>query len=335
MGFCLYVASGVFIQDLVHKPNPQSKSNLEFLLAAMKAIGRRHSITRHFSAQVELDISGSGIDKGRYRMVGVYSDSEVANTTEFAGHGIDPSGNFLPMRISQVCSAPLKDNASAPFSGILPSSFNRNICKTGEEPIQLTPLYGVMPSDGQEPSPKDSPSVTTINTFAAKMHKSKAVSGRPMDQRMSSVTTTSSSSESRDGTGVFDPLGELDFNDPLIFPDQHRPSNAAASSTGGEGLRHEIPQPYFSSLKLSETQFPYRQVDPSSLGNRPYSTIPNDASASESNGLGKQAGQVGWAFNPAMDKYKVLNPGSNLEQPSNEDQMFVDMNGDWSDQQLG
>lgn len=42
MGFCLYVASGVFIQDLRGtQKSSQSQTNLEFIVSAMKAIGVR------------------------------------------------------------------------------------------------------------------------------------------------------------------------------------------------------------------------------------------------------------------------------------------------------
>ena len=62
MGFCLYVAGGVFIQDQKSdRQHPNSFANLEFLVAAMTAIGSRHSITKHFTAQLELDIEASGI----------------------------------------------------------------------------------------------------------------------------------------------------------------------------------------------------------------------------------------------------------------------------------
>lgn len=38
-------------------------TNLEFLIAAMKALSKRHPITEHFVAQLELDIGASGISK--------------------------------------------------------------------------------------------------------------------------------------------------------------------------------------------------------------------------------------------------------------------------------
>lgn len=64
VGFCLYVASGVILQDC-RKPNPspQSSSNLEFMMAAMKAVGKKHVIARHFAAQLELEIDTNRNDR--------------------------------------------------------------------------------------------------------------------------------------------------------------------------------------------------------------------------------------------------------------------------------
>jgi hypothetical protein len=65
-GFCLYVAGGVFLQDIrKHRSNPQSTSNLEFIVSAMKALGNRHSVTKHFSAQLEFDIENSNLDPSK------------------------------------------------------------------------------------------------------------------------------------------------------------------------------------------------------------------------------------------------------------------------------
>ena len=44
-------------------PNPQSVGDLEFLLGAMNALGTKHSITKHFTAQLELEISATGLAK--------------------------------------------------------------------------------------------------------------------------------------------------------------------------------------------------------------------------------------------------------------------------------
>jgi hypothetical protein len=54
-GFCLYVAGGIFIKDQnMPNPQPQSASNLEFVLAAMRAIGKKHSVTDHFTGTSNL-----------------------------------------------------------------------------------------------------------------------------------------------------------------------------------------------------------------------------------------------------------------------------------------
>lgn len=61
-GFCLYVAAGVLVQDKKLDPSRVATlHNLDFLLSAMRALGKRHSITNHFTAQLELDIEASGI----------------------------------------------------------------------------------------------------------------------------------------------------------------------------------------------------------------------------------------------------------------------------------
>ena len=61
-GFCLYAAATVFIQhEKLAEKSATNLSNLEFLLAAMNAIGNRHTITTYFTTQLELDIEESGI----------------------------------------------------------------------------------------------------------------------------------------------------------------------------------------------------------------------------------------------------------------------------------
>jgi len=50
------------VQDKKLDPTrTKSLNNLDFLLDAMRALGKRHSITDHFTAQLELDIEASGI----------------------------------------------------------------------------------------------------------------------------------------------------------------------------------------------------------------------------------------------------------------------------------
>ncbi|KAH8799745.1 fungal-specific transcription factor domain-containing protein [Xylogone sp. PMI_703] len=60
--FCLYVAVGVFLQDQITTHNrPQSSSNADFLLSAMKAMSKNHKIAQQFIIQLEFDLEASGI----------------------------------------------------------------------------------------------------------------------------------------------------------------------------------------------------------------------------------------------------------------------------------
>ena len=64
IGSPLYIAARVFVQHARLGENRlQCISNLEFLVDAMHAIGKRHPIINHFTAKLELDIEAEGIDK--------------------------------------------------------------------------------------------------------------------------------------------------------------------------------------------------------------------------------------------------------------------------------
>ncbi|KAI1003466.1 hypothetical protein K3495_g4741 [Podosphaera aphanis] len=65
VGFCLYVAAGIFINDLKSEsPSANSLSNLEQILHAMRDIGAHHTITKGFLTQCELDIEA--LSKNRF-----------------------------------------------------------------------------------------------------------------------------------------------------------------------------------------------------------------------------------------------------------------------------
>lgn len=86
-GFSLYAAATVFIQEARGPDKSASSlSNLEFLIAAMKALGNRHSITTYFTAELEIDIQESGILDS--------AESIMANI---------PSNEYMPER----CNAPM------------------------------------------------------------------------------------------------------------------------------------------------------------------------------------------------------------------------------------
>jgi hypothetical protein len=99
VGFCLYVAGGVFIQDLKNEEQrgAQSLPNLDFLLAAMKAIAKRHSVTNHFTAQLELDIEAASIRSTS----GPSAKKAIPNTPI---NGLLPERGGAPMTVSDLKS---------------------------------------------------------------------------------------------------------------------------------------------------------------------------------------------------------------------------------------
>lgn len=59
----LYVASSVYISQGQEEPiSPANIANLQFLISAMEAIGKAHSITRSFLRQLVLDLERVGLD---------------------------------------------------------------------------------------------------------------------------------------------------------------------------------------------------------------------------------------------------------------------------------
>lgn len=142
VGFCLYVAGGVFIQDQrSDERHTSSIPNLEFLLAAMKAVGNRHSITKHFTAQLELDIEGAGI-KPNIPLNGILAQrsgspmtaTEIRSFT-FGEQNTYTDSNGKP-RIETVCTY---------ISGLGRGS-------TSFAKDKLRHLYGVMPKEPSESS---------------------------------------------------------------------------------------------------------------------------------------------------------------------------------------
>jgi hypothetical protein len=142
-GFCLYAAVTVFIQNEKEEDkSPSNLSNLEFLLAAMKAIGNRHTITTYFADQVEHDIEESGIlvppgDKSQTKS-GLLSERGIAPKTIYnlcsyiqARHRVDPTlkGPLLAgiLSRSDQISSPRDSPLSAPTSNMNSTPSSKNI----------------------------------------------------------------------------------------------------------------------------------------------------------------------------------------------------------------
>jgi hypothetical protein len=135
-GFCLYAAATVFIQHEVQTEKSLTNlSNLEFLLAAMKAIGNRHTITTYFTTQLERDIEESRIL--------VSSDPKPFSR---------PNNEFLterptaPKTIHNLCAY---------------IQANRQVDPTLKGPL----LAGIFNRSDRDSSPRDSPASAPISNM--------------------------------------------------------------------------------------------------------------------------------------------------------------------------
>ena len=162
VGFCLYVAGGVFIQDQKSdERHPSSIPNLEFLLAAMKAIGNRHSITKHFTAQLELDIEGAGI-KPNIPLNGILAQRSGSpmTTSEIRSFTFGEQKTYIDsngkLRIEEICPyISGMGKGSTSFAQDKPSHFYQSeSSKTAHPPYGITPssAFGVL-TNGSSHSP--------------------------------------------------------------------------------------------------------------------------------------------------------------------------------------
>src|ERR1700709_625103 len=180
MGFCLYVASGVFIQDQrTNENNSQSRTNLEFLLSAMRALGSKHSIVQHFTAQVELDIESSGINKRHspslgadgnefQNMIGILpgrSGASTADACDFIVSSNKPKASATAMAHRPMGILLSEDPSPSPQNGYF-----------GAMPL------GILHDRSGDPSPQESPNATVINNFAAKMPTGNLLAHSPLGQ---------------------------------------------------------------------------------------------------------------------------------------------------------
>ncbi len=135
-------------------PSQTSLSNLEFLLAAMRAIGTKHSVTKHFTAQLELDVDASlsyGLGKDLFNDLipnipinGVIADQQVVPVTYDDIQGFVKSNSLI--NVNRNCpsrqgSSSNSNIALTPLSGVMPDSSNNS---SGESPDQVAAYWDTM-----------------------------------------------------------------------------------------------------------------------------------------------------------------------------------------------
>lgn len=105
MGFCLYVAAGVCLHNATNEgPSPQSSSDLHFILSAMNAIGKKHNITKHFTAQLELDIEASGIEANNRPYTCRVAEDVHGGVPNIPMNGMLASRNGQPMTVDEMAA---------------------------------------------------------------------------------------------------------------------------------------------------------------------------------------------------------------------------------------
>lgn len=161
VGFCLYVAAGIFLEDLkADSPNPHSLSNLDQILNAMRAIAAHHSITKGFLTQCELDIES--ISKNRFgrelkKESGILAESQgvpitVADMQALLLQPLDkvsqspsPGDEFSP-RVKKAATASLSPPAFTHAS-------EPNVAGPGSNLIAATPEFSSWDSCVEAPNP--------------------------------------------------------------------------------------------------------------------------------------------------------------------------------------
>ncbi|KAK0710888.1 fungal-specific transcription factor domain-containing protein [Lasiosphaeris hirsuta] len=106
----LYCAASVFIYQAMENPDNADPDSLEFLVLAMKAIGRQHSITRTYLNQIITDVERNGVSTS-FRM------PKATHSHEYCGRSIPllpvlpgrlplgkPQGDIFNPSINEACS---------------------------------------------------------------------------------------------------------------------------------------------------------------------------------------------------------------------------------------
>jgi hypothetical protein len=276
VGFCLYVAGGVFIQDQKSdERHPQSITNLEFLVAAMKAIGNRHSITKHFTAQLELDMEGAGIKPSS-------KPSESFGMPNTPLNGILPSRSGAPMTVADLRSFgesstytdsqgkyPVKEvctyiasmakgsrgSNEIPLHGVIPR-------RSPENPKVSHPPYGIFPHRAPG-SPKVNHPPEGIHEH---IHPSLPNWNPPSNTALDGSSNPKQPNQQQQQNTSFQTSG-FALTNPPVPADPNAP-------TGGSPFNIDSflagNTPSSDSSSSNTMQFPYRQADPNNQNKSPH-----------------------------------------------------------------
>jgi hypothetical protein len=259
------------IQPFPDRPRPQSVANLEFLLLAMGAIGVRHPITNHFTAQLELDMDAAGIND----QVPLPCPAPVFDKTDT--RNISLSGILADRRNRSVTVEDLTSSSPSPsghvtLTQVLEDLTNSNIAAGFHEkdPAHAY-MHPVVPYFVREMNRREKEMDTDQNNPKVSNDKS-------------TESTTAWASQASGETGFqvsSDPFRSFDQVPGAPMGDT--PSSDSSSSNMMQGTPNKM-QP-----NSNTTQYPFRHIDPSNRGTKSYGIFQADlTSYQDSPGWGMQ-----------------------------------------------
>jgi hypothetical protein len=262
----------------------------------MKAIGNRHSITIHFTTQVELDMENSGIRKS---VTSRFQEQQTPNsvltrpmaetnrqpmnvrdlysyvpTTDLSAH--DPLGTPHPGVLLPEKRSSYGDNL---FSGIL---FHKDHSSSPVLAECAAKMPGIFPPERSMTSPQSNPNEPLISNYTAMMPNWNPPRNTPLEQTQKTSQTLSNTSDLQTSAST---------SGPLLAADGVSGVMSMNSFIGASHMNANTPPSDTSSSRTM--QYPFRH---SPNNNDP----PNDEPAlqetsNESNSLEEYDK---WAFNP-------------------------------------
>jgi len=226
--------------NFLDRARPQSVTNLEFLVLAMRAIGVKHSITNHFTAQLELDMNAAGVS---------HSMPECPPSVT-----IYPAKLPVPMRIF--------DELNTSFATSRPTMTD-----------VLEDLTGSNIAAGFSKEKQPSPSVGGFTILPYVMNGIEQ--GLPYQRDQKARKGPSNAKTDSSAAWVSEIHGFVTGADAVCpfeqsIPTGDTPSSDSSNSTKMQGDSNTTPP------ESKARAYPYRHVDPSNHGAKPYGIFQAD-----------------------------------------------------------
>jgi hypothetical protein len=231
------------------RPRPQSTANLDFLLLAMRAIGIRHSITHHFTAQLELDMKAAGV---------TYNVAECppSMVNKYGNHG----GTLpAPMRILEEHNTSFATSRQSPsMTDVIEDLTGANIAAGFRKDDQELHPFGGQPH--------------SVPYFISDMHRREKELSTDQNTKVSNgggaESTPNFKSQIHGLPVATDTLCPFEQN--FSVPTGDTPSSDSSSSNKMQDTANTTPP------DMNMKSYPYRHIDPSNHGAKQYGIFQAD-----------------------------------------------------------